>query len=177
MAARAAFERLQPWSAFWLALQLALIQRTSSPALGPRIPGPRIPVPGTRESLTRLVLAHWLRRCAPVTHQDQDLRASRCVAPGCFCSPRKPSVPHRVQSTRPDKPAAQVYGFAQARSNPLWLAVRAQRTLMPGRDRHAACNQVSWFYQPHSDTAAAVPLIVELLIQRPLIPRTACRPS
>ncbi len=80
------------------------------------------------EITAHLVLDHWLRRCAPVTHQDQGWRALRCVAPGCVGSPRKPSDSHRVQSTRPIKPAAQVCGFAQARSNPLWLTVRAQRT-------------------------------------------------
>ncbi len=103
-----------------------------------------------------LVLNHWLRRCAPVTHQDQGLRALRRLAPGCLGSPRKPSVPHRVQLRRSAKLTAQVYGFARVQSNPLWLTVRAQQTpCESGRDRHAACNQVSWFYQPLGGTAAA----------------------
>ena len=87
------------------------------------------------EFTAHLVLDSWLRRCAPVTHQDQDLRAFRFGVPGSVCSPRKPSVPYRVQYTRPVGPAAQVCGFARRRSNPLWLTIRAQRTLRLGRDR------------------------------------------
>jgi hypothetical protein len=85
--------------------------------------------------LHNLVFEFWLRHCAPVTHQDQGLRALRCSAPGCVGSPRKPSVPHRVQFTRPIESVAQIYGFARVRSNPSWLTVRAQRTPRPGRDR------------------------------------------
>ena len=58
---------------------------------------------------------------APVTHQDQGLGALRRLAPGCLGSPRKPSVPHRVQLRRSDQLTAQVCGFAQVQSNPLWL--------------------------------------------------------
>jgi len=179
MAASAAFGRLQPWSAYWLALRLAPIQHTSSPVLGPvsraresfHFPLASVSCSHTWFSLIGCAAAHQ----SPIRIKAQ--RALRCVAPGCIGSPRKPSVPHRVQSTRPIQPAAQVCGFARMRSNPLWLTVRAQRTLMPGRDRHAACNQLSWFFQPPSDTAAAVPLIARLLIRRPSIPRRACRPS
>lgn len=88
------------------------------------------------------------------------------LAPGCVRSPRKPSVPHRVHYSRPNVPAAQIYGFALRRSNPGWLAVRAQRTLInsysvlriPG-GTVPACNQVSWLHQPQSDIAGTVPLI------------------
>jgi hypothetical protein len=44
-------------------------------------------------------------------------------------SPRKPSVLHRVQYTQPNESDAQVYGVAWVRSNLMWLAVQAQRTL------------------------------------------------
>jgi hypothetical protein len=133
MAAGAAFERLQPCSAYWFSLQPAPTQYTSiSPTLGPRFAFPQLCRPGCGEFPAHLVLVHRLRRCAPVTHQDQGWPSLRCAAPGCDGSPRKPSVPYRVQCSRPGKPAAQVCGFAQWRSNPLWLTVRAQRTPCPG---------------------------------------------
>ena len=62
-----------------------------------------LPIPlysQSSSSDTHLVLERWSRRSAPVTHQDQGLRALRCSAPGCIGSPRKPSVPCRVQSRR-----------------------------------------------------------------------------
>jgi hypothetical protein len=86
-------------------------------------------------SPARLVLTVWLRRdSAPVTHQDQGFTASQRLAPGCVCSPRKPSVPHRLQSRQPSAgSAAQVCGFALRRSNPLWLAVRALSNTVESR--------------------------------------------
>jgi len=136
MAASAAFERLQPWSAYWLALRA---RTDSAPRLllllSPNFEARKSIALAPSELLAHLVLKHWLRRCAPVTHQDQGRHALRRVAPGCFCSPRKPSVPHRVQSRRPNEPAAQVFGFTDWWSNALWLTVRAQRTLQLGRDR------------------------------------------
>ena len=71
------------------------------------------------ELAAHLVLNHWLRCCAPVTHQDQGLVALRRLAPGCLGSPRKPSVPHRVQLRRSDKLTAQVCGFPRVQFLPL----------------------------------------------------------
>jgi len=84
-----------------------------------RIPFLPRPVFQTAEFTAHLVLEQWLRRCAPVTHQDQGSVALRGPAPGCTRSPRKPSVPHRVQSTRRALPIAQVFGFATRAIQPL----------------------------------------------------------
>jgi hypothetical protein len=150
MAACAAFERLQPWSAYWLALRA---RTDSAPRLllllSPDFKARKPVALAPSELLAHLVLEHWLRRCAPVTHQDQGRHALRRVAPGCFCSPRKPSVPHRVQLRQPSEPAAQFFGFTEWRSNPLWLTVRAQRTLQPGRDRRRRAISFDGSANPH----------------------------
>ena len=84
-------------------------------------------------------------------------------------------------------PPRPIHAAGHAGRTGLWLRASAIQPLvahgagatnsLPRRDRHAACNQVSWLYQPHSDTAAAVPLIVQLLIRTPAIPQRACHPS
>jgi len=51
-------------------------------------------------------------------------------------SPRKPSVPHRVHSARPALRPHNCVASSQRCSNPVWLAVRALRTLRLWRDRH-----------------------------------------
>jgi hypothetical protein len=136
-------------------IQRHVFSCSGAPSCNPANPSPWHPASclHTWFSLIGCAAAHQ----SPIRIKAQ--RALRCVAPGCIGSPRKPSVPHRVQSTRPIQPAAQVCGFARVRSNPLWLTVRAQRTPMPGRDRHAACNQLWWFCQHMHNTAGAVPLI------------------
>lgn len=70
-------------------------------APGPLSSGPEVAADLAVESYAHLVLEQWLRRCAPVTHQDQGFPAFRQLAPGCVCSPRKPSVPQCVQASRP----------------------------------------------------------------------------
>ena len=99
--------------------------------------------------------------CAqPRTSHPSGSRPARCTlpAPGCHRSPRKPSVPHRVQFSRARCARTDLW-FRRERPNPGWLAMRAQpRVARAGPV--AACNQVCWLCQPQSGTAATAPLTV-----------------
>ena len=122
------------------------------------------------------------RRSAPVTHQDQGrARLAARWAPGCVCSPRKPSVPHRVPSRGRTRLTAQFLGYTARCSNPLWLTVRARRTLinlgwdprrrasislvLPTLRRHCRRRPIDHLCSFHSSVT-----------RRPWLHRMACRP-
>jgi hypothetical protein len=93
------------------------------------------------------------------TSHPSGSRFARCSAPtpGGIRRPRKPSVPHRVQFTRP-----------HGGRTDLWLRFAIQPRVARDADSVlpcsggavAACNQVFWLCQPRGDTAVTAPLIV-----------------
>ena len=96
---------------------------------------PRILLPSSvfqsAEITAHLVLE--LVGCA-VAHQSpiriKAVRALRCVAPGCVAAPENPLFPTVSNRRGPTcRPHRSVASHADRRSNPLWLTVRAQRTL------------------------------------------------
>src|SRR6185369_2274696 len=91
-------------------------------------------LPHAMTILTRMLVAGFAAR-VPVTHQDQGGHDEPVLTPGCFGSPRKPSVPHRVQCPRARRARTDPW-FRAWRSSPGWLAMRAQPRLL-GRGRRA----------------------------------------
>jgi hypothetical protein len=161
MAASAAFERLQPWSAHGLALWVRIDSASRLLLLRGPVLQPRESVAlAPRELLAHLVLAHWLRRCAPVTHQDQGSARLAVRGPWLHWQPQKTLC----------SPPCPMLAASQAGRTGLWLRASAIQPLVAhgaGATNSSAwagsapaCNQVSWFFQRSHDTAGAVPLIV-----------------
>lgn len=73
---------------------------------------------------------HWLRRSAPVTHQDQGFGHSAVMrfacGPGGIHRPRKPSVPQPVESSRALRLAQVLWLPGCDRSRGIVLTIRLQ---------------------------------------------------
>jgi len=121
MAASAAFERLQPWSAYWLALRA---RTDSAPRLllllSPDFKARKSVALTPSELLAHLVLEHWLRRCAPVTHQDQGRPRLAARGPWLLLQPQKTlcSPPCPIEAAERES-AAQFFGFTGLVIQPL----------------------------------------------------------
>jgi len=135
-------------------------------------------IPQPQSSPPHLVLEQWLRCCAPVTHQDQGLRALRRVCPWLRWQPQKTLC----------SPPRPIHAADRVGRTGLWLRIGAIQPLVAHgtgatsscawAGSAAACNQVSWLCQPRERHCRRRPIEqTALLIRRPSTRRRACRLS
>ncbi len=130
---------------------------------------------------------HWLRRSAPVTHQDQGFELGGCPPHSpplaAFAAPENrlfpsPSTHCGTRRPRTGLVAACSWRPRAARSNPIWLRLRALRTPSTlGRDRRGQAFRSHGCANPNSALPAPSLHSSILLNRRPAPRRTACPSS
>ena len=131
---------------------------------------------------------HWLRRSAPVTHQDQGIELGGCPPHSSplavFAAPENRPFPSPSTHRGALRPctglvAACPWPPRAARSNPIWLRLRALRTPSTlGRDRRRQAFRSHGCEPTPSSALPASSLHSSILLnRRPAPHRTACPSS